>query len=155
MPKFCNGAKLTNQTISAACVAGYIGAFAGLGMNLIWRIQTGADARICPVGSQDWNDLCTLAEISGAFLLNFIWALFALPFALIVTVPCAMLLGLVAPQLERRLDTLPLAIAQYPLGAFTGLIAGYLLGVSFPGLIGALAGVWVFRLQRYQSEVNG
>lgn len=146
---------LTKQSLMAALVAAYVGALVSFLIFQVWRFQTGADARICPVGARELSDWCTIGELSLAFLFDFLWALYGLPFALILTVPCAIVLGRLAPHLEKRLAGAPLALAQYGLGASLGVAAGVLLGAVAAGLVGACAGVWIFRRLRYREARAG
>lgn len=155
-------AGLTKQSLIAALIAAYVAPLVLFVLSFVQRIQTGGDARMCPVGSRDIHDWCTIAEHAGAFLFNFLWALYGLPFALVLTVPFALALGRLAPSLERSLDERALAQAQYGLGAAAGLLAAILLDLTFgsvPTLITALAGlsagpagVWAFRRARYRSQ---
>src|SRR4051794_10280305 len=94
--------ELTKQSLMAAVVAAYVGALVSFLIFQVWRFQTGADARICPVGARELSDWCTIGELSLAFLFDFLWAVYALPFALILTIPCAIVLGRLAPHLEER-----------------------------------------------------
>jgi hypothetical protein len=91
---------LTKQSLIAAATAAYGGSWFLFAENLLWRMQTGADARLCPVGSQHFTDWCTLAEGLSAFVFVFLWALYALPFALALTVIPALALGQLAPILD-------------------------------------------------------
>jgi hypothetical protein len=118
----------------------------------VWRIQTGADARICPVGSQSLSDWCTIGEISIAFVFDLLWALYGLPFALVLTAPCAIGLGRLAPLLEQHLEGRALALVQFGLGLALGLVAGIFLEAVVAGLVASGVGVWVFRHQRYGGK---
>lgn len=129
-----------------------MGALASFLLFQIWRFQTGADARICPVGSRDLSDWCTIGELSLAFLFDFLWALYGLPFALVLTVPCALGLGRLAPHLEQRLTGRLLALAEYGLAAVLGVAVGAVLGTVVGGLAGACTGVWIFRRLRYRRD---
>ena len=140
---------LTKQSLKAAALAAYVGALATLLFYTIWRIQNGADARMCPIGSRDLTDLCTIGELSLAFLFDAYWAIFALPFALVLTTPCAIVLGRLAPRLENRFEGSSLALMQYGLGMAAGFGVGYLIQAVAAGAIAACAGVWMFRRARY------
>lgn len=152
-------AGLTKQSLIAACAAAYAGSWFLFAVNLLWRIQTGADARICPAGSQDFTDWCTMAEVSGAFLLVFLWALLALPIALALTVIPALALGRLTPFIERRTNGHKLGLAQYALAAAVGVFVMLLLAIATAnrldttsataGFVGAVVGVWAFRRARY------
>jgi hypothetical protein len=148
-------AGLTKQSLVAAVGAAYVGALVFFVLDLVWRFQTGADARICPVGSRDLLDWCTIGELSLAFLFDFLWALYGLPFALVLTAPCALGLGRLAPYLEERISGGSLASAEYGLGASLGAAAGALLGALLAGLAAACAGVWIFRRLRYRNGPRG
>jgi hypothetical protein len=158
-------ADLTGQSLVAALIAAYVAPLILFAFDLVWRIQTGADARICPAGSRELSDWCTMAEMAVAFLFVFLWAIYGLPFAAVITVPIALGLGRLAPRLERKFDARMLAVAQFGLGAASGLIAACLLDVSLgdgapsfatavAGLLAALMGVCGFRFARY-STVSG
>lgn len=145
---------LIKQSLKAAVVAAYVGALISFWISLVWRLQTGADARMCPVGSQDLTDWCTLGEMSLAFSLTFLWALFATPVALVITLPCAIALGLLAPRIESRLRASALSFVQYGLAAGLGLAVGLVLQVVAGGVIAALAGAWTFRRARYSHSAH-
>lgn len=157
-----NQASLTKQSMIAACAAAYSGAWFGFAVELLWRFQTGTDARICPVGSQAFTDWCTMAEVSGAFLLVFLWALYALPIALALTVIPALALGRMAPALERKTNGHALGLTQYALAAGVGVFVMVLLAIATgiradatsatAGFVGAIAGVWAFRRARYAQQ---
>ncbi len=144
---------LIKQSLEAAFVAAYVGVLISFWISLVWRFQTGADASMCPVGSQDLTDWCTLGEMLVAFSLTFLWALFGTPIALVITVPCAIALGLLAPRIESRLRPSALSFAQYGLAAGLGLAVGLVLHVVAGGVIAALAGAWTFRRARYSHSV--
>ena len=136
----------------AAIVAAYIGALVSFLVFQIWRYQTGADASMCPVGSDDLDHWCGVGELLLAFAADFLWALYGLPVALVLTAPCAFALGFLAPRLESRFAERPLALVQYGLGAVTGLTAGLALGgfeAIAAGFFAGCAGVWAFRRARY------
>jgi len=153
---------LTRQSLIAASTAAYAGSWVLFAINLVWRIHTGADARICPLGSQDFSDWCTIGETLAAFLLVFLWALYALPFALAVTIVPALALARLSPRLERRNNDPKLGLAQYALAATVGVFVMLLLSVATGedsvvisatvGFVGALAGVWAFRRTRYPKQ---
>ena len=153
---------LTKQSLIAACAAAYAGSWLLLAVNLFWRIQTGADDRICPVGSQDFTDWCTIAEVSGAFLLVFLWALYALPIALALTVIPALALGRLAPILELRTNDHKVCLAQYVLAAASGVFLMLSLAIATAnriettsataGFVGAVVGTWAFRRARYRPQ---
>ena len=145
-------AGLIKQTLKAAFVAAYVGALISFWFSLVWRIQTGADARMCPVGSQDLTDWCTVGELLLAFLLAFLWALYGTPFALVITLPCAIALGLLASPIESRLRASALSFVQYGLAAGLGLAVGLVLHVVAGGVIAAFAGAWTFRRARYSHS---
>jgi len=119
-------------------------------------MQTGVDARLCSVDAGQW---CTIAEGTAAFLFAFLWALYGLPFALVLTIPCAVLVSRLAPTLERELDRSRLRLAQYFLGSGIGIVVAMLfdlvtggevsLLMAIAGLSAGFAGVWAFRRQRY------
>lgn len=144
---------LTGQSLLASVIAAYVGVLASLVVSLIWRVQTGADARICPPESQSLRDWCSIGELSLALFLNLFWALFGVPFALVLTAPCAWGLGRFAPRLERQFESRELAAIQYGLAAIIGMIAGLLLQVVVAGLLSALSGVWIFRRVRYALKL--
>lgn len=143
---------LIKQSVIAAFVAAYVGALISFWISLVWRFQTGADASMCPVGLQDLTDWCTLGEMLLAFSLTFLWALFGTPFALVITLPCAIALGLLAPRIECRLRASALSFVQYGLAAGLGLAVGLILHVVAGGVIAALAGAWTFRRARYSHS---
>jgi hypothetical protein len=140
---------LNKQSLIAAAVAAYVGALVSFLIFQVWRYQTGADASMCPAGSADLRHWCGIGELSLAFVFDFLWALYGFPFALVLTAPCALALGQLAPSLEREFTGRTLALVQYGLAAAVGLIAGLLLGAVAAGLAAAGAGVWVFRRTRY------
>jgi hypothetical protein len=142
-------AGLTAQSLIAALGAAYVGAFLSFLLLQLWQFQMAPDARICPVGARGFSDWCTLGELSLALFFDFIWALYGLPFAVVLTIPCAVGLGRLAPVLERRFKGRSLALAQYGLGASLGIAAGALLGPAVAGLAAGCAGVWIFRRLRY------
>ena len=117
-------AGLTAQSLIAALGAAYVGAFLSFLLLQLWQFQMAPDARICPVGTRGFSDWCTLGELSLALFFDFIWALYGLPFAVVLTIPCAVGLGRLAPVLERRFKGRSLALAQYGLGASLGIAAG-------------------------------
>lgn len=140
---------LAGQSLKAAAVAAYVGSLVIVLTFQFWRYQTGADARMCPIGSRDLTDWCTIGELSLALLFDFLWALYGTPFALVITIPCAIALGSLAPPLERRADGFLVALVQYGLGITFGVAVGLLLQAVTAGLIAACAGVWTFRRARY------
>jgi len=75
--------------------------------------------------------------------------LYGLPFALVLTVPCAFALGFMAPRFERRIDGRSLTLIQYAMAAGLGVVAGLALGAIVAGLVGGCAGGWAFRRARY------
>jgi hypothetical protein len=150
---------LTKPSLIGAATAAYVGAWLLFAIDLFWRIRTGADARICPPGSQDPTDLCTIAEVAGAFLFVFLWALYGLPFALVLTVVPALVLGRFAPTLESKFEAPTLNVAQYALGAAIGALVMLLFAIAtsddsvavltLAGFIAGVSGVWAFRRSRY------
>lgn len=144
---------LAKQCLTAAVAAAYVGALGGFFISSVWRYQTGADASMCPVGSGNLQHLCGIGELSLAFLFDFLWALYGLPFALVLTAPCALALGALAAPLEARLNGRALMIAQYGLAAVLGLVAGLALGVVIAGIFAACTGVWTFRRARYSGSL--
>jgi hypothetical protein len=156
---------LIRQSGVAAIVAAYTGCLLFFAFDMIWRIQSGADARMCPPGSDSPSDWCTIAEFSLAFLLVPVWALYGLPFALVLTLPTALVLARFAPALETRLYPRELALTQYALGSFAGsailaLLAawagerpsGILLEITC-GIVAGIIGVFTFRRRRYQRAM--
>jgi hypothetical protein len=151
---------LTKQSLIAAATAAYVGPWLIFAIDLGWRIQAGADVRICPIGSQDLTDLCTIAEFLGAYLFVFLWALYGFPFALALTIIPALMLGRLARPLERKIGGMNLGLAQFALGTTAG--AGVMLSLALvtderspatPAIVGMLAaamGVWAFRRARYR-----
>ena len=142
-------AGLFKQSLKAAVVAAYVGALISFLIFQVWRYQTGADASICPVGPQDLTDWCTVGELSLAFLFDFLWALYGTPLALVITLPCAVALGSLAPQFESRLRGRALSFVQYGLAAGLGLAVGLIFQAVAEGVIAAFAGAWTFRRARY------
>lgn len=150
---------LTKQSLFAAVTAAYVGAWLIFAVDLWLRIRTGADARMCPVGSQGPSDLCTIAEVTGAYLFVFLWALYGLPIGLVLTLVPALVLGRLAPRFESQRDPRRLATAQFGLAAAVGACAMLIWGIAWKeqspaalAVIGGLAGVagaWAFRRARY------
>jgi hypothetical protein len=145
---------LIRQWFYASVIAAYVGVLGSLSISLFWRIQAGTDARICPADSQTLQDWCTIGEFSLAYLLNVFWALFGIPFALVLTVPCAFALSRLVPTLERHFGAASQAAIQYILAAMLGLLVGLLLQVAVAGLAAALSGVWAFRRVRYPGKLS-
>ena len=143
-------AGLTTQSLTAALGAAYVGVLVSYMVFQVRGIQTNVDAFICPFGPREMWDGCTIGELSLAFLFDFLWALYGLPFAFVLTAPCAVGLGRLSPRLEQRLAGRSLALAQYGLGASLGLVAGALIGEALAGLAAACAAVWIFRWIRYR-----
>ena len=139
---------LTKQSLLAAAVAAYVGALVAFVTFQLWRFQTGADASMCPTEA-DWDRWCAGGELLLALVFDFLWALYGWPFAFVLTAPCALALGRLAPRLELHLVEPSLARAQYALGAALGLAAGLLLQEVVAALFAAFAGVWIFRRARY------
>ena len=147
---------LTRQSIWGAVIAAYVTPLVLFWFDLAWRIRTGADASMCGV---DASTFCTIAEAIGAFLFTFLWALFGLPLALLVTMPCALVLGRLAPTFEDRFGQRTLGQLQYGLAAAVGVIAGFLVDIAsfgsvscitwVAGMAGGLCGAWAFRQKRY------
>ena len=141
-------------------MAAYVGAWLIFAIDLWVRIQTGADARICPVGSQDLTDWCTMAENTGAFLFVFLWALYGLPFAFVLTLLPAIALGRLAPALEHNLDGQKLHRIQLALAAAVGSVVmlgfAYATGensvstLAIVGLLAGVAGALAFQRVRYK-----
>lgn len=142
---------LAEQCLLAALAAAYVGALASFMLFQIWRYRTGADATFCPIGSNDLSHWCGIGELSFALLFDFLWALYGLPFALVLTIPSAFGLGFFAPWLEGKLSSRSQLYAQYGLATALGLLIGSLLGEPLSGLAGALAGAWTFRHARYSN----
>jgi len=119
-------------------------------------MQTGSDARLCSVDAGQW---CTIAEGAAAFLLTFLWALYGFPFALVLTLPGALLVGRLAPMLEREFDVSRIRLVQYSLGTGIGVAVAMLLELAtdgkvslrvvVAGLLAGAAGVFAFRRARY------
>lgn len=145
-------AGLTKQSIIASVVAAYVGAYFALATSLIWRIQAGTSARLCPADVQSLSDWCTVGELSLALVLNFLWAGFGLPFAFVIAAPCALMLGRLAPKLESWMTGRALAAAQFILGALIGLIAGLFFELALAGVLAGVSGVWMFRRYRYPKD---
>jgi hypothetical protein len=146
---------LTRQSVLGALAAAYVSPLVLFWFDLVWRVHTGADESMCGI---DASAFCTIAETFGAFLFTFLWALYALPFALLITLPSAFILGRMAPAFERKFEQPKLASIQYGLAASVGVIAAFILDVAtsgttsftwVAGLIGGLCGAWVFRRKRY------
>ena len=133
----------------AAAVAAYVGALVTFVTFQIWRFKVGADASMCPAEAGDWGRWCAAGELLLALLFDFLWAVYGWPFAFVLTAPCALALGRLAPPLELRLVEPSLARAQYALGAALGLVAGLFLQEVVAALLAAFAGVWIFRRARY------
>jgi hypothetical protein len=140
---------LAKQCLIAAIVAAYVGALVSFMLFQIWRYRTGADATMCPVGSNDLAHWCGIGELSLALLFDFLWALYGLPFALVLTIPCAFALGFLAPRFERSLAGRSLSLVQYGLAAGLGVVAGLALEAIVAGFVGGCAGGWAFRRARY------
>jgi hypothetical protein len=149
---------LAKQSAFGALVAAYVSPLILFWIDLVWRVRSAADGSIC---GADASAICALAETFGAFLFTFLWALLGLPFAFVITLPCALILGLMAPSLEQRLEQSTLALVQYGLAAAVGVIAGLILdlasfdSISFTwiaGIIGGPCGAWAFRRKRYFGE---
>lgn len=140
-------------------MAAYVGAWLIFAIDLWVRIQTGADARICPVGSQDLTDWCTMAEVAGSYLFVFLWALYGLPLAFVFALLPAVALGRLAPTLERNLDGQKLNRIQLALAAAVGAIVmlgfAYTTGeksvstLTIVGLLAGVAGALAFQRARY------
>ena len=94
---------LTKQSLLAAAVAAYVGALVAFVTFQIWRFQTGADASMCPTEAGDWDRWCAGGELLLALVFDFLWALYGWPFAFVLTAPCALALGRLAPRLELHL----------------------------------------------------
>lgn len=142
---------LTKQSLFGAALAAYAGALVALLSSTLWRVQMGSDARMCPEGSRELTDLCTMGELGLAVFFDFLWATIGSLFALVLTVPCALVLGRLSPALERRFEGNMLAIVQYGLASTVGIGVGYFTQMLVPSIAAACSGVWMFRKVRYAN----
>jgi hypothetical protein len=106
------------------------------------------------VDQQDPTSLCTLAEVTLAYLYVFVFAAMGLPVALAVTVLPSLALGRLAPPLERKMGGRSLTVVQYVLGASVGAICAAALTdlsalFAFAGAAAGSGGAWAFRRARY------
>lgn len=140
---------LTAQSLTAALLAAYVGVLVSFITFAIERAKTGVDASICLAEPTTHFDWCGLGESLLAFALIPIRSLFGMPVALLLTTPIALLIGRLAPPIEKRFDKRSIAYFEFGIGVYVGIFAGMIIGNLVAGLAAAIVGVWIFRRNRY------